>query len=203
MALLFFSYGGSMISPTTELEAINTMLSTIGEAPISTVEDSGVIDAVMARQILRSVDREVQARGWHWNTDKGFLLLPTFPEKHIELPPTLLRIDSVLDTSNVDVVQRGKRLYDRRNHTYTFDAPIKVDMVVQLAFDELPEAARQYITIRAARIFQERVLGSLELSKFSTVDETRALVTLKEMEADTADYNILSDNYSVFRVLDR
>lgn len=49
-----------MISPTTELEAINTMLSTIGEAPISTVEDSGVIDAVMARQILRTVDREVR-----------------------------------------------------------------------------------------------------------------------------------------------
>lgn len=202
MALLFFSYGGSMISPTTELEAINTMLSTIGEAPISTVEDSGVIDAVMARQILRTVDREVQARGWHWNTDKGY---PLTPNQHgeCELPNGVLRCDTVIPDDQIDVVVRGKRLYDRRNHTYQINKVVRVDVVTQLPFDELPEAARQYITIRAARVFQERVLGSIELSRFSTIDETRALVTLKEMEADTADYNILSDNYSVFRVLDR
>ena len=202
MALLFFSYGGSMISPTTELEAINTMLSTIGEAPISTVEDSGVIDAVMARQILGSVDREGQARGWHWHTDKGYPLNPN-QEGECELPNGVLRCDTVTPDDQIDVVVRGKRLYDRRNHTYQINKVVRVDMVTQLPFEELPEAARQYITIRASRIFQERVLGSIELSRFSTIDETRALVTLKEMEADTADYNILSDNYSVFRVLDR
>ena len=202
MALLFFSYGGSMISPTTELDAINTMLSTIGEAPISTVEDSGVVDAVMARQILRTVDREVQARGWHWNTDKGYPLTPN-EDGECELPNGVLRCDTVSPDDQIDVVVRGKRLYDRRNHTYQINKMVRVDMVTQLPFEELPEAARQYITVRASRIFQERVLGSVELSKFSSIDETRAPVTLKEMEADTADYNILCDNYSVYRVLDR
>lgn len=191
-----------MISPTTELDAINTMLSTIGESPVSTVDDSGVVDAVMARQILRSVDREVQSRGWHWNTDKDYPLTPNSAGE-VELPNGVLRCDTVGGDQSIDVVVRGKRLYDRRNHTYQLNRAVTVDIVTQLTFDELPEPARHYITIRASRIFQERTLGSTELSKFSATDEVRALVVLKEMDADTADYNILTDNYSVARVLDR
>jgi len=191
-----------MLSPTTELEAINTMLSTIGEAPVNTVEDNGIVDAVIARQILRSTSREVQSRGWHFNTEKGFLLTPD-SEGFITLPPTVLRADTVDESQNIDVVLRGKRLYDRRNHTFKFDKPIRTDVVILLPFDELPEVAREYITIRAARIFQERVVGSDLLSSFSKNDEVRALVALQEMEADTADYNILTDNYSVARVLSR
>lgn len=192
-----------MLSPTTELDAINTMLSSIGEAPVNTVEDNGVVDAVMARQILTTVSREVQARGWHFNTEKDYMLTPTFPEGEVRLPNTLLRIDTVKTHSDIDVVQRGQRLYDRRNHTYKFKQPLKVDMIIMLSFDEMPEVARQFITIRAARIFQERVVGSGELSQFSLKDEMRALVALREFEADTADYNILTDNYSVARVLVR
>lgn len=192
-----------MLSPTTELNAINTMLSVIGEAPVNTVENSGLVDAVIAKQILDDVSRGVQSRGWHFNTEKAMSLTPTFPDKHIELPKTLLRIDTVHGDRSVDVVQRGQRLYDRRNHTYQFDRALKVDMVILLPFDELPEPARQYITIRSARTFQERVVGSVDLSQFNTKDELRALVSLREMEADTADYNILSDDYSVARVLDR
>ena len=191
-----------MLAPTTELEAINTMLSTIGEAPVNTVEDNGIVDAVIARQILRSTSREVQARGWHFNTERGFLLTPD-SEGFITLPPTVLRVDTVEESQDIDVVLRGNRLYDRRNHTFKFNKPIRVDAVILLPFDELPEVAREYITIRAARIFQERVVGSDSLSSFSKNDELRALVALQEMEADTADYNILTDNYSVARVLSR
>ena len=191
-----------MLAPTTELEAINTMLSTIGEAPVNTVEDNGIVDAVIARQILRSTSREVQARGWHFNTERGFLLTPD-SEGFITLPPTVLRVDTVEESQDIDVVLRGNRLYDRRNHTFKFNKPIRVDAVILLPFDDLPEVAREYITIRAARIFQERVVGSDSLSSFSKNDELRALVALQEMEADTADYNILTDNYSVARVLSR
>lgn len=192
-----------MLTPTTELDAINTMLSTIGEAPVNAVEDSGVVDAVLARQILHSVSREVQGRGWHFNFEKSFTLTPTYPEGEIRLPETLLRIDTVCSDRDIDVVQRGSRLYDRRNHTYIFDKSVTVDMVVLLEFEDLPEVARQYIVTRASRIFQERIVGSAELSQFTLNDEARALVVLKEADGDTADYNILTDNYSVARVLDR
>lgn len=191
------------LAPTTELEAINVMLSAIGEAPVSTVEDNGVVDAVVARTILRNTSREVQSRGWHWNTDKALSLVLTFPDGFAILPNNCLRIDSVNDSANIDVVQRGNRLYDRRKHTYAFEGPLTVDMVVLLAFEELPEAARNYITMRSARVFQERFIGSETLSTFNRRDELVAWSNLLNAEAETADANILTDNYSIYRVLDR
>jgi len=191
-----------MLTPTTELEAINTMLTTIGESPVNTVEDSGLLDVVIARQILHTTSREVQARGWHFNTEKNFPLQPTV-DGTIVLPATVLRVDTVGEYSDIDVVVRGNRLYDRRNHTYTFKKPLNVDMVVLLPFEQLPEAARIYITIRASRIFQERVVGSETLSAFSQQDEIRALAALRDMDTETADYNVLKDNYAVARVLHR
>lgn len=191
-----------MLNPTTELEALNSMLSTIGEAPVSTVEDNGIVDAVIARQILRGTSREVQARGWHFNTEKGYPILPDV-NGNLMLPSTVLRCDTVNSSEDIDVVVRGTRLYDRRNHTFTFTKPVTVDMVILLPFDELPEVARYYITVRASRIYQERVVGSESLSKFNSQDELRAKVALEDYEAETADYNMLTDSYSVARVLNR
>ena len=189
-----------MLSPTTELEAINTMLSTIGESPVNTVEDTGNVDVVIARQILQTVSREVQARGWHFNTEINYTITPD-SEGYLVLPKTVLKVDTVYPDSSKDVVVRGSKLYDRENHTYVFTDAVKVDMTTLLTFDELPEVARNYATIRASRIFQERVVGSDTLHAFNSQDEARAMVSLMEYEADTADLNILSGNYSVYRIL--
>ena len=189
-----------MLSPTTELEAINTMLSTIGESPVNTVEDTGNVDVVIARQILQTVSREVQARGWHFNTEINYTITPD-SEGYLVLPNTVLKVDPVYPDSSKDVVVRGSRLYDREKHTYVFTDAVKVDMTILLTFDELPEVARNYATIRASRIFQERVVGSDTLHAFNSQDEARAMVSLMEYEADTADLNILSGDYSVYRIL--
>lgn len=192
-----------MLTPTTELEAVNVMLSAIGEAPINAVEDSGVVDAVMARNTLRFINRTVQSRGWHFNTDKDYTLTPTFPSKELVLPRTVLRADTVGADSLIDVVVRGNRLYDRKRHTFEFERSVKVDMIVLLDFDELPEPARLYITIKAARKFAEDTVGSPEISHFTSRDEHDLKAALLEYEGDTADYNILTDHYDVARVLDR
>ena len=189
-----------MLSPTTELEAINTMLSTIGESPVNAVEDTGNVDVVIARQILQTASREVQARGWHFNTEKNYTITPD-SAGYLVLPNTVLKVDTVYPDSSKDVVVRGSRLYDREKHTYVFTDAVKVDMTILLTFDELPEVARNYATIRASRIFQERVVGSDTLHAFNSQDEARAMVSLMEYEADTADLNILSGNYSVYRIL--
>lgn len=187
---------------TTELDAINTMLSVIGEAPVNSVENTGVVDAAMARQILTETLRQVQARGWHWNTDPGVTLTPTFPlPGDVYVPANTMRVDPV-DVS-MDYVQRGTRLWDRRNHTFKFSSPVVVDIVRLLPFDDLPQVARDYIMIRAARIFQDRVVGSETLSGFNDKDETRAYAQLRNAEAETGDYNVLSGSWAAARILDR
>lgn len=191
-----------MLTLSTELDAINTMLSNIGEAPVNTVEGSGVVDAVLARQILTSTSIAIQSEGWHFNTELNYPLTPSFPDKEIPLPPNLLRIDAVTDAM-YDVVQRGLRLYDRRNHSYQFDRGFKADLIVLLPFNELTEAARHYITIKASRIFQERIVGAEEHSRFNAKDEARALLTLQNADLKNGDYNILTDNQTTAYSLNR
>ena len=189
------------ISLTTELDAINTMLSIIGEAPVNSVEDTGVIDAVLARQILTETSRQVQATGWHWNIEYGVKLQPTFPTPgDIYVPANTISVDA--EDTSIDVVQRGVRLYDRKNRTYKFSSPITVTLKLLLEFEELPQIARHYIMIRSGRIFQDRVVGSQTLAGFNEKDEKVALVTLRNDEAENGDYNVMS-NWSVGRVLAR
>jgi len=60
----------------TELEAVNSMLAAIGEAPVSTLTGATQADVQMAINILRDVTREVQSWGWRFNTEFGMEILP-------------------------------------------------------------------------------------------------------------------------------
>lgn len=178
--------------PSTELDAINEMLGVIGESPISTLADNGLADAAIAQQILTSVSRSVQARGWHFNTEKDYTLTPSFPLKELVLPSNTLKVDSTGADYYTDVTQRGLRLYDRKNHTYAFKSPLKVELVLFLPFDELPETGRYYITLRSARMFQERLIGAQELSGFTSRDEVEAKMAFVDANSESADYNVLT-----------
>ena len=187
-------------TPTTELEAVNQMLAAIGESPVNTLENNGVVDAVLARQILKNVSRQYQAMGWHWNTEQAFEITPTSPDGFLIPPTNTLKIDLV--DGDLDLVQRGARLYDRVNHTYQFTKSYKFDIVVFLPFEELPEAARQFFMLEAGVRFQANFVGSQTLNAFTERDAARAWVILLNAEGDTADHNIL-DNAPVARVMDR
>ena len=59
---------------SSELEAVNFMLDTIGEAPVSSIEGSGLVDVKIAVNTLAMVSRQVQVEGWAFNTDFNYLL---------------------------------------------------------------------------------------------------------------------------------
>lgn len=191
------------LSMTTELDAVNIMLGTIGESPINSLDAAtGVVDAVTARSILAEVSVQVQEEGWHFNTDYEFDLTPT-NDGTIFVPGNAIEVDTSPYSRDYDVAIRGNRLYDRTNKTYVFTEPLKADLTILLEFNELPQAARHYITVRSARVFQNRVVGSQILQAFTAQDEALALRAMKRYEARTADYNILTSNYGVMRTIDR
>ncbi|WP_313196205.1 hypothetical protein [Shinella zoogloeoides] len=184
-------------TPTTVLEAVNQIIATIGEPPVNSVEDNGVIDAVMALQALSAVNRAVQLRGWHWNTEENYPIAASYPEGELRLPKNTLRVDTSGADAGLDLVVRGQRLYDRKNHTFEIGKSVSVNIVLLLPFEELPEAARTYITIKAARRFTEGQIGSELLSNFTLRDEQMALFALEDAEGETADYNILNNSFIV------
>ena len=190
-----------MTTVSSKLESINVMMTAIGESPVNTITSSTTTDVSIAIQILDNVSREVQSVGWHFNTDTNYTLARNTANQ-IELPSNCLRVDTSNSDANLDLVERARKLWDRENHTYVLTKDMKVNITWLLEFIELPETARRYITIRAARIFQDRMLASETLHTFHQVDELQALSALKEHEGDTRDHSIF-DNYSTYRVIDR
>ena len=188
------------MAQTTKLDAVNTMLSAIGEAPVNSLS-SGLVEAEIAETILNTVDREVQSMGWHFNTEyKKTFAQDTNGE--IPLGTDILRADAHLDANSKNLVKRGLKMYDRKNHTFAINEAVNLDVVVQLDFEDLPEVAKRYITLKSTRVFQDRVVGSNTLHDFQERDELAALMELREFDACTDDNNIFF-NYDVFKVIDR
>jgi len=63
-----------------------------------------------------------------------------------------------------------------------------------LDWDSLPEVARRYITLKASRVFQGRIIGSRELEALIARDEYVARANLLEADGSTSDRTIF-DNY--------
>jgi len=194
-----------MTTPTTQLSAVNSMLSTIGEAPVNSLS-SGLVDAETAETILNEVSRDVQSLGWNFNTEPNYTVAAD-SDGNVVLPSEVVRADlansvTKYRSSKNEYVQRGNKMYDKVNHTYNIGEALKLDVVVLLAFEQLPEVARRFITLKASRLFQERVVGSDTLSAMNRADEEQALYALREMEGDNADYNIFDDG-GTYSVLDR
>ncbi|MCP4126799.1 MAG: hypothetical protein GY753_07025 [Gammaproteobacteria bacterium] len=203
-------------STTTELEAVNTILSAIGELPTT----AGVLaagssaDVAMASQILGEVNREVQAEGWHFNTDYGVTFTPDgsdfiviSEDEGVGSGPTNIVRVTVPGrdlTIRYNSGTTNHRLYDKAENSYVFSSPLtKAATVVYLfEFYGIPEAAKRYITIRAARLFQDRMVGSVSHHKFTEMDEARALLDLREYEGSTGSPSIF-DNQGTFNIIKR
>lgn len=188
-----------MTKPTsmTELEAVNVLLTTIGEAPVNTLTGNQVTDVTIANQVLTEVSREVQAQGWHFNTEDK-VVLSRNNLNQILIPADVARID----TPDINTVVRDGKLFDLTARSLEFNSSVEATIVYYRDFFDLPDTAKRYITTRAARIYSDRMINSETISKMVSKDEQRALIDLKEFEGDTADFNMM-DNYSVSRVMNR
>jgi len=181
---------------TTELEAVNTILSTIGEAPLSTLTGSLPVDGTTAKNILNEISREVQSAGWHFNTQyKVDLTRDTDNKVPIGTDVVRVQLNDKYDKSSYDVVQRGSYLFNLAKNSNIFDQDFTENTLIYLLqFADIPEQARRYITIRSARVFHDRTLGANTLHKFSSEDEARSLAVMKQAEMQTGD-NTIFDNY--------
>ena len=195
------------LNRATELEAVNTMLSAVGEPPINSLDAQKNADAAIARNILKEVNREIQTHGWHFNTQRDVSFSPDSTTKEILVGDNVVRID--IDITSVgtgyderDITQRGNKLFNRTDNTYEFTSDVKATVTYLFDWDELPEPFKNYVTVRSASIFQDRMVGSQAHHGFSQQDEYRALALLKEFQSDTADHSIF-DHYDMYRIVAR
>ena len=180
------------VAATTELECINIMLAAIGEAPINTLTGTLPVDAVTAQKTLAEINKDVQNEGWSFNQEFN-VVLTRDGTNQIAIGTDMLKVDAnVFDHPTIDVIQRGLKMYDRKNNTYVFDTDLTCNVTYFRNFDEIPESARRYINIRAARVFVDRLVGDDGLRTYTAQDEARARANLMENDMDNADHNVLT-----------
>lgn len=185
-----------MLLPTTKLEAVNSMLAAVGEAPITNLQDD-LAEAEIAIETLDRTSREMQSRGWSFNTERNRAMAPT-TSNEVLLPINTLRVDAVQQENGYTdytrrYTNRGGKLYDTQDRSFTFTSTVYLDLVVGLDFDELTESARRFITADATQRYMLIILGADADLQQMQMQAQRALVQVEHEEDDLSDANILRD----------
>jgi hypothetical protein len=177
-----------IITPVTELDAINEILGAVGESPIDTLENVTDVDALNAQRILSVINRQEQARGWSFNIQKNYILNPDTTLNKIKWSDDFLYIKG---SNGERYVKQGNYLKDIVNNTTYFDKAISVTIILLVPFDEMPEAMRRYIVAKAALSFTIRYFGDDSLVTLLTQDVMEAWQEMQEYEIDVNDFNML------------
>jgi hypothetical protein len=181
------------LTPLTELEAINVMLATSTQSPISTLDDDQITDASLARNTLRATLVEVQSQGLSFNNETGYTISPD-QNGYIILPRNTLRVDTDGADASINAVQRGTKLYNKDDHTFVWTKPVSLDITFGFAFEDLPPVVANFCMIRAARKYQDQYFGDGQVHSYTAQDELMAQAAMVEAEIATNDPNMLTDS---------
>ena len=197
---------------STELDAVNQILSSVGQAPVTTLDlQNPEVSIVLTT--LREVNKQVQSEGWMFNQERGYEMTPDSGTKEILYPTNALQIDANTEThrDDMDVVRRGTKLYDRLHHTFEFKEPIKADVVWFYDFDDVPPVIQNYITARAARISAIKLVGDAQTAQLLQEQEFMTRAAAVEYDCNQGDYTIFGwrdgenyyNNYQPYNALAR
>ena len=177
----------STIDTDTELSAVNSILGSIGQSPITTLNYENP-EISFIYNILTEVNKDVQNEGWHFNTEQHIEVSPD-ADGYITLPNNALRYDihdGYQDRSK-DVVTRNGRLYDLVDHTDVFTDSLYLDIVTLYKFEDLPNPFQRYITYRAAVRAATQLVSNGNLAQLLKEDEFKSRAACLEYECDKAD----------------
>jgi hypothetical protein len=176
--------------PMTELQAVNMLLAAIGEAAVSSLETATTVEVTQAKNLLSNTNRSMQQKGWHFNTEWD-VTLSVNGSSQIELGSNIISVVTPGKLTTIRGISGSQHIYDLDNNTFTFTSDIDDAITITLLdFIDTPQTFRQYVTVRAARIFQEEIIGQVSAEQINQLEETQAYADLLDDEADRTGINV-------------
>ena len=182
----------STIGTDTELSAVNSILGSIGQAPLTTLDMTNP-EVSYVYNIFRESLIDVQNEGWVFNREENVPLSPDSTTKYIDWPADALRIDvtgNQYDRS-MNVVKRANKLYDKVLKKFEFDQTIYVDIVRVYEFEDIPSVFQRYITYRASTRAATQLVSNPQLVQLLAQQEGLARAACMEYECNQGDNNFM------------
>ena len=183
------------VSTDTDLSAVNSILGSIGQAPITTLthnppdpdpllnpEISFVVN------ILKEVNKDVQSTGWHFNTQYNVKRSPD-SNKHFVIPTNAIAYDlsdGQFDRTK-DITRRDGKLFDLVGNTDEFEGEHYFDIITLYNFEDVPPVIQRYIIARAAVKAATQLVSNSDLVKLLKLEEEQTKANALNYETEQGD----------------
>ena len=201
----------STIGTDTELSAVNSILGSIGQAPLTELDYTNP-EVSFVFNILREARIDVLNEGWHFNREERVTLNPQTSTKYILYPDDALRVDVTGNQFDrtTDVVKREGKLYDKVHKTYLFEKSIEVNIVRAYSFEDVPSVYQRYITNKASTRAATQLVANPQLVQLLAQQEAMSRAACMEYECNQGDHNFMGfpaesvyQTYQPYRALRR
>lgn len=150
----------------TKLQTVNNMLRAKGELPVTALDTGGASIAARAEEVLDRVNQRLQIRGFAANTIRSKAYTLDGSGK-LTMGSDVLRVQAAGPDQDRKFELRGDDLYDvaANKGTDVIGSPsgsVYLDVVVLLAFEDMPPAEKEFIGKEAEMEFQRRYRSSPE-----------------------------------------
>ena len=183
----------------TELSAVNAILGSIGQAPVSGLDFQNP-EISFIYNILKEVNQDVQSEGWAFNIEYHIKENVSTTDNKIIIGSDVIRIDNedAWDRTR-DFVRRKDttdgiwKLYDRVNHTFEYpdDDYFYVNKVRLLNFEDIPTVYQRYIVYKASGRAAVQLVSNANLQKMLATYEGQARASCMEYECNQGDHNYM------------
>ena len=194
----------TQIGTDTELSAVNSILGSIGQSPVTTLgtvttdsTNTGQEIAntfanpqiAMIHGLLMESTKDVQNEGWHFNKEDHVKKSPDSNGNFL-IPTNYLRYDvhEGLYDKTKDVVRRNGKLYDNVTHTDVFTNDLYFDITYLISFNDVPPAFQRYIIARASVRAATQLVSNPDLVKLLQLEEAQTRASAIEYDCEQGDH---------------
>ena len=181
----------------TELSAVNAILGSIGQSPISGLDFANP-EISFIYNLLKESSQDVQNEGWQFNIEYHIKETVGADDKII-IESDVIRIDNEDAWDKTRDFIRKKdadgiwKLYDRVNHTFEYpdDEYFYVNKVRLLNFEDIPTVFQRYIIYKASGRAAVQLVSNAQLQQSLSTFEAQSRAGCMEYECNQGDHNYM------------
>ena len=174
----------------TELDLINTCITSTGQALLNTAEPNHP-QVQLALFLMKNRINTVSSKEWYFNRERGTLAVDV--DGFVFVPDTVATFLSDDPFDNFQI--RGNRLFDMNNSTYVIGKNVTGKLIRVLPFSEYPLEVQAYIMYDTLLEFSQTY--DVDPIKIQIAESNRdeAQLTMNEKETMQSNVNML-DNHT-------